>query len=604
MAETRELQLLITAKDETQAQLKNVGATLDSLQPAFKALAVGGGIAFGAISAGVMSSLSAFSDAQAETSKVNAIMNTLSDSVGKSLGKNLQGVKDDINNVSQKMIALGFDDEDTATSLARLTQSTGDYKQALDLHNMAMDLARYKNVDLATATSALMKMNSGSMRELKMLGIEVDDTTTKQDAFRIVTERTAGQAKAYSETIKGQTDTMKVSFTNLKEAVGQALAPALTKLVEAVTPLIERFSAWAEKNPDLLAKILLIGGAVAGLAMFVGILGMALPAIIGGVSALATMFGLLLSPIGLIVLAIAGLIAIGVLLYKHWDEVKAKAMEIWNAVALFFTGIWTSITTALTEAWNGIVAFFTQVWTVISNIFKFAVALAVGLVIAGFKLMGIDIVAVINNIKLFLQSAWNFIKEVFGVFATVFSETWTAFWTEIGKILSGIWDAIKSAVSLAFTFLKDLFDKATQPLKDAWSSLWDAIGGKVTSAWDGIKNVIKGSINWILEKINWVITQANNLAQSGAKVVGLTIPSIPTIPLLAEGGIVTRPTLAMIGEAGAEAVIPLNKANGLGGINIYISGNTIAGTNGVKQLAEMVGDAISRKLQLNQRTSY
>ena len=53
-------------------------------------------------------------------------------------------------------------------------------------------------------------------------------------------------------------------------------------------------------------------------------------------------------------------------------------------------------------------------------------------------------------------------------------------------------------------------------------------------------------------------------------------PSISEIPMLAEGGIVTRPTLAMIGEGGAEAVIPLNKRNGGTGtvININILGPT------------------------------
>jgi hypothetical protein len=45
---------------------------------------------------------------------------------------------------------------------------------------------------------------------------------------------------------------------------------------------------------------------------------------------------------------------------------------------------------------------------------------------------------------------------------------------------------------------------------------------------------------------------------------------VPDIPMLAQGGIVTSPTLAMIGEAGPEAVIPLNRAGGMG-----LGGNTI-----------------------------
>ncbi|WP_248785704.1 phage tail tape measure protein, partial [Escherichia coli] len=50
-------------------------------------------------------------------------------------------------------------------------------------------------------------------------------------------------------------------------------------------------------------------------------------------------------------------------------------------------------------------------------------------------------------------------------------------------------------------------------------------------------------------------------------------PDIPRIPALAEGGIVTRPTLALIGEAGPEAVVPLNRANTMGGgVTINVNG--------------------------------
>ena len=71
--------------------------------------------------------------------------------------------------------------------------------------------------------------------------------------------------------------------------------------------------------------------------------------------------------------------------------------------------------------------------------------------------------------------------------------------------------------------------------------------------------------------------------------------NIPTIPLLANGGIVTSPTLAMIGEAGAEAVIPLSKMGGMGGMNIVInvSGSVIQ----EKDLAVTVRDNIAQLMR-------
>jgi hypothetical protein len=65
---------------------------------------------------------------------------------------------------------------------------------------------------------------------------------------------------------------------------------------------------------------------------------------------------------------------------------------------------------------------------------------------------------------------------------------------------------------------------------------------------------------------------------------------VPDIPMLANGGIVTRPTLALIGESGPEAVIPLNRRNGAGGVVINITHPL--GTP--EQIARAVNDALRR----------
>ena len=64
---------------------------------------------------------------------------------------------------------------------------------------------------------------------------------------------------------------------------------------------------------------------------------------------------------------------------------------------------------------------------------------------------------------------------------------------------------------------------------------------------------------------------------------------------LARGGIVTRPTNALIGEAGAEAVIPLEKAgkHGIGTTNVYVNG-VIVGTQ--EELAKLIDDALTNRL--------
>jgi hypothetical protein len=128
--------------------------------------------------------------------------------------------------------------------------------------------------------------------------------------------------------------------------------------------------------------------------------------------------------------------------------------------------------------------------------------------------------------------------------------------------------------------------------------MWQRVGGVVTTVFDSVKATVKSSINWVIEKLNSLIRSVNSVASKGAGAIGVNIPAIPEIPMLAKGGIVTRPTLAVIGEAGPEAVVPLsgNGARGIGGINIYITGNDILGDDAAVEL----GDKIVRALKLHQ----
>lgn len=93
------------------------------------------------------------------------------------------------------------------------------------------------------------------------------------------------------------------------------------------------------------------------------------------------------------------------------------------------------------------------------------------------------------------------------------------------------------------------------------------IASAASGMWDGIKNSFRSAVNWIIQKWNDL-----SFTVGGGEFMGKTLPSVtldtPNIPLLAKGGIVTRPTLAIIGEAGPEAVIPLGRG-GAGVTNVF-----------------------------------
>ena len=70
---------------------------------------------------------------------------------------------------------LGFDDETLRDSLSVLVGATHDVTRAQEIQNIAMDLARFKRIDLKTASEALIKVEGGAYRSLKQLGIKLKE---------------------------------------------------------------------------------------------------------------------------------------------------------------------------------------------------------------------------------------------------------------------------------------------------------------------------------------------------------------------------------------------------------------------------------------------
>lgn len=133
-------------------------------------------------------------------------------------------------------------------------------------------------------------------------------------------------------------------------------------------------------------------------------------------------------------------------------------------------------------------------------------------------------------------------------------------------------------------------------IKEGMVIIFEELADTVYDIWENIKDTIKSGINWVIDRMNSFIGQANRIA---SRVPG--IPIIPEIARLAKGGVVTKPTLALVGESGPEAVIPLNRVSrGVGGgnIDITITGNTFMSD---EEAAEKVGDMIIDKLKMQMR---
>lgn len=151
-------------------------------------------------------------------------------------------------------------------------------------------------------------------------------------------------------------------------------------------------------------------------------------------------------------------------------------------------------------------------------------------------------------------------------------------WDNILKFLQGIFTAIGDALGALGDFITDTWDgildflgDIVRGIKDIGKKIWTPIGKGFGAAIDFIKGVWNAFVRfWNGIQINVPSVDVPLIGKVGGFSIGL-----PDLPFLAQGGIVDRPTLAVLGERGPEAVVPLDKAGAMGGptVNINVSGD-------------------------------
>jgi phage-related protein len=326
---------------------------------------------------------------------------------------------------------------------------------------------------------------------------------------------------------------------NAKAAIGTALLPVLQRILGP----LQSMAGFLEDNATWLVPVV---GAILALVAAYKLLVMIQTA----VNAVMALFGvtsaIALGPLLLIILGIAALVAAVILLWKNWDTV-------WNAIVTAFD----AVKNALVAAWQWVADMFSSIWEGIKGAFSSALDFVRGIIdsIRGF----------FEGIISWLATNWPTILAIltgpFGIAVLLIVNNWQRivdFFTGlpglISRLVGGIGDIIKAPfqwaadqVSNIVEGIKSTFSGAVDAVKNLWNTFargWNAIEIEVPSV----------HIPWPIDK----------------DVGGFTL-GVPDLPTFAKGGIVTRPTLAMIGEAGPEAVIPLGGRNSALVVNVNIT---------------------------------
>lgn len=543
------------------------------------------------------------------------------------------------------LIAMGKSAIDAADNMNDMSQMTGVSVERLSQFDQA---ARMSGGSIEGVGSALVKLNRGlvdgkAQEALQGIGISATDAAGKlkptdqillevaqkfaampdgaeksalamrlfgkagadmipmlnmgDDAIKQLAVTMTGDFAKSSDNFNDKMEKLNTKFQQLGLEVGGALMPHLEAIADGLLGLISGFeklpgpvqgliigigalaAAFVVLAPAISA-VISIAGALAGLqlgATIAGWLGAVGPAIAGITAAFAGLMawitgtllpflvGVFSGPVGWTILAVAAVVAMCIAFHEPILEfltwLGQQFMKGLEALGKLAYAIWVQ---PWVDLWNNVLRGpVTALWDWLKGYVEFSM------------------------------------KTAYALAYQVFVQPWVNLWnlvlrepvTKMGEWIKGVWKSITDFFSNnVIKPIQSGWDKLMQILPDAMDSLGKAIKG----VWDGIVKTVKGAIRGILQfmadNINKVGSLINRLIGSFNKLPGPDIPLIPTlkVPAFAKGGYVGGGTLAVVGEAGPEYIIPerkmaqasmnyLNGARGGAVIPAYAQGGFVGG---------------------------
>ena len=437
---------------------------------------------------------------------------------------------------------------DMATSMGLPQQAAAD--MSMKMVGLGADLASFKNISFEEAQTALAGVFTGETESLKRLGVVM--TQTQLDAFALaqgmgkttsemsqaelvnlryafVMDKTKNAQGDFARTSDGTANKLRIAQETFKETsatIGQNLLPIVNKIAGAFAEWTKKFG---ELSPNAQKIILVVLAVVAALGPMLMILGQ----VAMGIRAISMAFTFLAAnPVVLIVIGVILLIAaLAFLIIKNWDTLKQWFSVFWNWIKSAAQAVWDAIVTAVKFVVDMVIAYFT-LWF---NFYKF----------------------IFETIWAIAQAVWNgIVAAVQWVINAIIA--YFQFWLNvITGIFNAVWGAIKWAFENAWNFVK---------------GIWSGVAGFFGTVIDGIKSVFGKVVDVVTSPFKAAFNGIANLWNNSIGKLSFTAPdwvpgiggkgfSMPKLPLLAKGGIANSATAAIFGEAGTEAVMPLEYLN-------------------------------------------
>lgn len=508
-----------------------------------------------------------------------------SEETSKALGLNAYNVRNNMATYNAMLTSMGLTSDESLKMSEGLTQ-------------LSYDMASFYNLKPEEAFDKLKSGISGEAEPLKALGILVNDNTIKtyayangiakqgeqlteaqkvQARYGAIMEATKNAQGDLARTMDSPTNKLRIMKEQAQQIgiqFGQILIPILEKLISIIKPLMDRFQGLSKEQQEMIVKIALVAAAVGPVLLIIGkvvsVIGTistafgavsgAMAAAGGASGAVGAAIAAITGPVGIAIAAVAGFIAIFVLLFKNNETFRNSVITVWNQIKTIMAGVFEAI--------------------------KLLIQAFVQVVGAIWQKYGADIVIVIsaafNVIASVVTTALNVIKNIIQIVTSLIKGDWQGVWEGVKNLTQNLWNGIQSVISGVLNLIKGIITVETGFVKNTITGAWNTVQSVTSSIWQGIKTAIETPINaaknTVKNAIDAIVGFFRNIKLPEIKIPQIKLPHFeltgsfslnpPQIPKLSvnwysTGGIFSSPSVIGVGEAGTEAVVPVEKLDEL-----------------------------------------
>lgn len=462
----------------------------------------------------------------------------------KALGMTEQQYKNNATTIATYYKNMGLTGEEAAKLSEKSMNLTADLAAVADvpvdeaLRDVKSALmGNYEAVDkYGVSLSASSLENSEYVKSLGKKWNQLSDNEKMMAAYNEITRQSAsaqGLAKQEANSFGMQMKLLKESIGEAVGKLGTTLLPVLEPIAKKFQEVTEKAAKWVEENPKLAQAILLVVG---GLGLFLAVVGPIVAAIgmitLGMTALSAVSFPVVAAVIGITV-AVAALVAAGIWLYANWETVKAKSIEIWNAIKQavstamsatgeFLTSAWESTKAFLISCWEGIKSFAVSIWEGIKSAISTAVNTIKTIITTIWSAIVTIITTILNAILSVVSAIWNTIKTIITTYVNYIKTVITTAFNVIRTIITTVLNVVNSIVSSVWSSIKSVFTNSCNAVKSTVSNAFNGLKGTVSNALNGVLDTAKSIWNKVTGIFKNPISAVVNVFKKESKAIPST----------------------------------------------------------------------------------